>query len=603
MKNTPLLFTATAFFISTNAWIVSGSDAASNVYSDSKVEFNLPENAVPLEKQKCGKELVAKVPMSYTNFRCSKVLHNGKEYLILENTVSKAKRTWQYKIMAVSDRLEEAGDLDAGYTIVPVLVGGARLEFLTVNIDKWSLFSKKDRKVSYQRYQLDDNRSPSISPVASAATVAKKNTLESRGPSPKPAGPNGQGGVESANSNELGSTATIRHPVTPLPASPPSNIIAKNVTVGSQANLSPRDTATVVSKRPEVFTTITKYGISGHEQKLQFKGCAHYTFEPADAIEWSGDCTEGNVSGAGEMRYLRDDLVFLVVRLGPESDLSLDEGRIIWNRDPPYHIDSITPRTYRGKPSLWVRIGGPAGSNLHLRESIERVGRYILNSDRTKNAMQNAQQPIALVWTEVYLDDGHGANFMIDAETGRIEDFRNNEAVRMDNEIQGLNRDVMEQRAQKNNAMEQARIAQLRAAAEAEWPRRWANALVSDAPWPNTADILRHDLSAAIASLSERRLIAIKVDKIGFSDGAAIVSSYQRFTDIYAGIPEGNFTWAAWFDKTNAAGAQNGYRLSCKMPVAALSSMKVGQTYTVNAKLVNLEGDSVSLACENPRLQ
>ena len=42
----------------------------------------------------------------------------------------------------------------------------------------------------------------------------------------------------------------------------------------------------------------------------------------------------------------------------------------------------------------------------------------------------------------------------------------------MDNEIQGLNRDVIKQRAQKNNAMEQARIAQLRAAAEAEWPRR-----------------------------------------------------------------------------------------------------------------------------------
>lgn len=150
---------------------------------------------------------------------------------------------------------------------------------------------------------------------------------------------------------------------------------------------------------------------------------------------------------------------------------------------------------------------------------------------------------------------------------------------------------------------EKARIAEMRIEAEREWPRRWDTLMMSDEPWPNTADQLRHNLGTAIVSLEGGRPIMIVVGEIGFSKENAIVTTYQTFTDIYQGIPEGEFDWSDWFEKTNSVFEQRGYHITCRMQSEALSELKVGQRVVIDAHIADLQGEHLALTCTNPRPQ
>ena len=343
------------------------------------------------------------------------------------------------------------------------------------------------------------------------------------------------------------------------------------------------------------FSVSTQYGMLAQEKTIEADGCKHHTRVPADRIVWTGGCTRGNVSGTGEMTYFREGLAFLIVKVGPDSDVKMSDGRMVWARKPPYSIADINRR--KSASSNWVEVKDAGGANLHINESIARIADMVRTDERVLESLDGSSKDILIT---VYKKNGF-EEFSIDATSGAVRSFHNNENSIMQNRLRALNAEVLASREQEAKEGEKAKIAEMRLTAEQEWPKRWEELMESDEPWPNTADQLRHNLGAAMLSLKKGRPIIVEVQEVGFSDDAAIVSTYQTFTDIYEGIPAGEFTWSDWFDKVNAVSDQRGYQIRCRMQPEALSILKVGQGFVVDALLTNLQGEHIALACTNPR--
>jgi hypothetical protein len=159
---------------------------------------------------------------------------------------------------------------------------------------------------------------------------------------------------------------------------------------------------------------------------------------------------------------------------------------------------------------------------------------------------------------------------------------------------------VQQQRAQQ--ARDQAQlIANLQQQREEEWQGRWSAQLVRDDPWPNTADMLRFDLSGTLVALQSGQRIRITAREISTSSERVFVRSNQRFTNIYEGIPKAQMTLSEWYKFTQSVGQRLGYVVSCSLPFRDLSKISEGQTYVVDAKLISFNKDRLDLACTNPR--
>lgn len=200
------------------------SFAAQAVYSDGRINLALPENTIALEKQKCGREIVAKIPSGLTNFRCYKFGNAGAEYALLESTERSGKRRWDYKLLRLAESAQEVGELSADYTVIPLLAEGGRMEFLAVSMNS-------TREPASTRYQFNESRSPALS-VVSGRAVVKSRSPSSQSWLPKlaPIQPAAQREVaESRTTDDAVFTPIIRSSAQAPAGAPPNDVIEKAV--------------------------------------------------------------------------------------------------------------------------------------------------------------------------------------------------------------------------------------------------------------------------------------------------------------------------------------------------------------------------------------
>jgi hypothetical protein len=150
---------------------------------------------------------------------------------------------------------------------------------------------------------------------------------------------------------------------------------------------------------------------------------------------------------------------------------------------------------------------------------------------------------------------------------------------------QAVYKHEQEARAQAR-AAEKDRLGKLRLAAEEQWKERWRLQLDGEDPLENITDLMRFDRATTIAELSKGRhmIMTYRSGNVEFAHGKAMLSDYQRGTDIYEGIPVGGFSWEGWFDAMSAAQKWS-FTVVCRLDADALVGMSEGAQYIFHGLL------------------
>lgn len=303
MKDTRMFLAISRLLVSASLFAAIASAHASNVYTDSTVNFELPDKAVPLERQNCGKDAVAKVPASLTGFRCNKVVHENKVYLILKNTASKSKRQWQYKVFDLGERAIEMGDVQADYDVIAVLIDGKRLEFLGVNVESQPVWNKAKPSATYERYIPEAKGQPSLTLVGGTGQSAKRSAGGSESQYQGSA-------TQRIASADSGGVPSIHSSVT-APRGAPSNDVVRNAVISElQDNVPERWMKMMIPGRKAKFRAIEiikwgkvtsiKSGTNVYPVRVRVAGSA-------TAIPPFGSPMPGTFDEIAEFRFFEND--------------------------------------------------------------------------------------------------------------------------------------------------------------------------------------------------------------------------------------------------------------------------------------------------------
>jgi len=348
-------------------------------------------------------------------------------------------------------------------------------------------------------------------------------------------------------------------------------------------------------------------------RKLRADGCSHETFySRADSFRWTGLCSNGRISGGGTLRFYQGAMVTHLVHVGDNTDLELSGGRLYHSEDINFQLQYVGAAggaRIGGHEILNVTIAGPDRLNVVTPDALDHIIKKVSESPEMVQARSNYYQSRGkrTPWTfYIFSRNEFTRGFkLLLSDTGEISSTgstydRNvprslERLLKKENEVA-----VQQQRAQQ--ARDQAQlIANLQQQREEEWQGRWSAQLVRDDPWPNTADMLRFDLSGTLVALQSGQRIRITAREISTSSERVFVRSNQRFTNIYEGIPKAQMTLSEWYKFTQSVGQRLGYVVSCSLPFRDLSKISEGQTYVVDAKLISFNKDRLDLACTNPR--
>jgi len=146
-------------------------------------------------------------------------------------------------------------------------------------------------------------------------------------------------------------------------------------------------------------------------------------------------------------------------------------------------------------------------------------------------------------------------------------------------------------------------VIELKRNAEFEAILGWERALSSKEPWPNTADLFRHDPGRTVSILSKGHKIVFKVNSIEFASGSVIAKGTQGYADIYAGIEKSALErlqdgstsdyWGDW--STMISDVSSGYQgmyFTCQIDPDDAAILKEDVSYIFDAKLLNFsEGE------------
>lgn len=309
---------------------------------------------------------------------------------------------------------------------------------------------------------------------------------------------------------------------------------------------------------------------------------------------WTGKCKGGIPVGDGQIIALnQDDEAEWYWVIGPGSLLGLSEtGRLYFDIPlPPIKVECDVLRTAR------LDLRGPLQA-VDIANDFLLVGMFQRAADSiVETCGGDGYRNIAVILEHPGYPDGavaRGRNYDVAALTWR--EWSNVAKAHRASELRNLNDGIRERRRAAEAAQREQARAERRTRLLNEWTDRVKKQLDGTVPIENLADLLKYDRLRTLQALAEGRTIRLAVTEPSFRNDQFVVTNQHKAFNVDEALAGPGFSWEGWIQLTQGRG-EGVIELTCLFQADAIAGLQLGQSYSVEAKLVDASGSSVVMQC------